>query len=612
MESGRSSKLVIGLCIVSAVLVCKLFYIQIVNKKYKTDALNNSMVYETIYPPRGFIYDRNGEILVDNSVMYDIMVTPREVQPFDTLALAALLDMDPQEIRDRMQEYRTYRTKIGWRTLVFRKQLSGEKYLRFAEVEYNFPGFAGRQRTRRHYPFNAGGNLLGYMSEVDGDYISRHPEYKAGDFVGKTGLEGANEAKLRGEKGYHIYLRDSRNRVLDRYEGGALDKPAVPGEDVYTTIDAHLQQFGQGLMDHKRGSIIAIEPSTGEILALVSSPGIDVDILADFSSHYDSLSRDPGKPMFNRAIQASYPPGSVFKLVNGLVGLQEGVLTPNMEYPCHDGYNYTKNLKLGCHHHRSPINFYEAVMMSCNSYFCYVLKSILENKRYANVNESFARWEEYVRSFGFGAPLGCDLPGELGGNVPKAERYNKIYGKGHWRFETVVSLSIGQGELGVTPLQIANLGATIANRGWYITPHIIRDTAERYNTPHYTEVSPDQFENVVQGMWMAVNKPVEYGATASLAAVKGLEICGKTGTAENPHGADHSVFICFAPRENPEIAVAAYVENAGFGATWACPIASLMVEKYLNGEISPSREWLEKQVREANLLNVPKKPKKKE
>lgn len=610
MESPRSSKLVIGLCIVSTILVGKLFYIQIVNKSFKTDAMNNSMVYKTVYPPRGVIYDRNGQILVDNSVSYDIMVTPREVQPFDTLALASLLEMDVQEIRDKMQEYRTYRSRIGWRTLVFRKRLTGEKYLRFAELEYRFPGFSSQQRTTRHYPFNAGGNLLGYISEVDADYLAKHPEYRSGDYVGKTGLEGANEERLRGEKGYRIFLRDSRNKVLDRYENGEYDKPAVPGQDIHTTVDAALQQFGQSLMEQKRGSVIAIEPSTGEILALVSSPGINIDILSDFSSHFDSLSRDPGKPMFNRAVQASYPPGSVFKLVNGLIGLQEGVLSPEMKYPCYEGFYYGKGRKLGCHSHRSPVNFYEAVMMSCNAYFCFVLKSILESKRYRDTEEAFSKWEEYVRSFGFGSPLGCDMPGELGGNIPTAEVYDKIYGKGHWKFETVVSLSIGQGEIGVTPLQMANLAATIANRGWYITPHIVRDSTSEYSTPHYTKVEADKFEKTVDGMWMAVNRSPQDGATASLAAVKGLDICGKTGTAENPHGADHSVFICFAPRENPKIAVAVYIENAGFGATWACPVASLMVEQYLNGEIGQSRKWLEERVRTANLLNVQKKPKK--
>ncbi|MBQ2104975.1 MAG: penicillin-binding protein 2, partial [Bacteroidales bacterium] len=454
----------------------------------------------------------------------------------------------------------------------------------------------------------AGGNLLGYVSEVDADYIRKHEgQYRSGDYAGKTGIEAAREEDLRGEKGYKIYIRDSRNQIKTAYQNGEMDKEAVAGKNITTTIDAKLQQYGQELMQNKVGSVVAIEPSTGEILAMVSSPGIDVQMLSDIGQYYNQISNDPYKPMFNRTVQASYPPGSVFKLVNGLIGLQEGVLTPDRQYPCNHGYAYSGSRKLGCHGHRSPLNLEEAIMMSCNGYFCYVLKSILENKKYSNTPEAFDAWREYVTSFGLGSSLGSDFPSELGGNVPTSSYYSKIYGRNGWRFATIVSLSIGQGEMGVTPLQIANLCATVANRGWYITPHIVKDSEgveidPKYHERNYTKVDTNEFKKVINGMWRAVNEPAGAGGTAYAAAIPGLDLCGKTGTAQNPHGADNSVFICFAPRENPKIAIAAYIENAGFGATWACPIASLMVEQYLTGEIRPERKYVEDRILNANLM----------
>ena len=608
MEINRHSKMVAGLAVAALVLVGKLFYIQIINDKYKESAENNSMVYETIYPPRGLIYDRYGKILVDNKVSYDIMVTPREVKPFDTLALAGTLGLEPDFIREKMAYYRQYRTRIGFQTLTFVKQLDIETYMHFAEVQYRFPGFAGRVRNTRDYPYNAGGNLLGYISEVDGDYIKEHPGYRSGDYYGRTGIESARESDLRGETGYHIYLRDSRNRVQTRYKDGELDKDAVPGRDVVTTIDAELQQYGQALMKGKAGSVIAIEPSTGEILAMVSSPGIDVNVLSDIGKYYPEIAKDKHKPMFNRTTQASYPPGSVFKLVNGLVGLEEGVLTPEQAYPCHSGYQYGAHSVVRCHAHKSPLELKEAIMASCNGYFCYVFKSILGNReKYSSTEEAFDAWREKVTSLGFGNKLGSDFPAELGGNIPTSKYYNKHYGKGHWGFSNVISLSIGQGEIGVTPLQIANLSATIANRGYYYIPHIVKDSDSiridpKYKERQYTKIDSSQFSKIIPGMWMAVNTPPGAGGTATGAAVPGLEICGKTGTAQNPHGDNHSVFICFAPKDNPKIAVAAFIENAGYGATWACPIASLMIERYLTGTIRPERKPVEQRMMGARLI----------
>lgn len=608
MKLNRENKLLIGLCTVAAILIIRLFSIQILDDKYKLDAENNSMVYSTIYPTRGIINDRYGNILVGNKVAYDLLVTPREVKTFDTTTFCKVLGVDIEFVREKMAEYRKNRRRIGYQSVVMIKQLPPETYMRFAEVAYKFPGFKGQARSIREYPFNAGGNLLGYVSEVNAKYIEKHPgEYRSGDYAGQTGIEAAREKELRGEKGYNIYLRNSKNKIESRYRDGELDKEAVPGDDITTTIDAELQHYGQMLMANKVGSLVAIEPATGEILTMVSSPGINVDQLADIGQHYKEISTDPYKPMFNRAVQAPYPPGSVFKLVNGLIGLQEGVLTPETMYPCSMGYHFGRN-KLGCHAHRSPIDLEESIMMSCNAYYCYVLRNLLENKKYDSIDEAMDKWNQYVKSFGFGQKLGSDFPSELGGFIPDSKYYNRVYRKGGWKATTVISLSIGQGEIGCTPLHLANLCATIANRGFYYIPHIIKDSEnvtidQKYKERQYTMVDTTHFPKVVGGMYRAVNSGFGSGGTASIAAVKGLDICGKTGTAQNPHGHDHSVFICFAPKDNPKIAVAAYVENGGFGATWAAPIASLLTEMYLTREISDERKYLEERILNGNLLD---------
>ena len=606
MEPGkRHIPLLIGLTIAALVLLGKIFSLQVIDR-YKEDADRNSTVYETIYPTRGIIYDRNGNILVGNKVAYDILVSPREVQAFDTLALAAVLDVTPEFIRGKLKEYRRRRSAIGFQSVTMMRMVPAETYMRFDEVKYRFPGFKGQVRGVRDYPFNAGGNLLGYVSEVNQAYIDRHPdEYRSGDYAGMTGIEAAREKELRGEKGYHIYLRNSRNQIEQPYKDGAEDKEAIPGHDIVTTIDAHLQQYGQELMQNKVGSIVAIEPSTGEILALVSSPGIDVSQLADIGRHWEEISTNPYKPMYNRAVQASYPPGSVFKLVNGLIGLQEGVLRPEMTYPCHQGYHFGAGHKLGCHAHKSPLNMEESIMMSCNAYYCYVLKNILDNRKYDNVADGMDHWREMVMSFGFGRKLGSDFPAELSGSIPSSKTYNRAYGKGRWNSTTVISLSIGQGEILATPMHLANLCATIANRGYYYIPHIVKESEgvpldQRFKEKQYTMVDTTQFPKVIKGMWRAVNSGPGMGGTAWIAHVDSLEICGKTGTAQNPRGADNSVFICFAPMDNPKIAIAAYVENGGFGATYAAPMASLMAEKYLTGSVS--RPALEKRMKEADLM----------
>lgn len=608
MKLDRTNKIKAGLLIAALVLIVKLFVIQIVDDEYKINASNNSMVHAVVYPTRGIIFDRNRKILVGNKVAYDMLVTPKEVEEFDTLALCEILEITPEFLKEKLDGYYRDRRKIGYRSVTMLTHLPPEIFMKFAEVAYKFPGFRGQARNIRDYPYNAGGNLLGYISEVNANDIKKDPEtYKAGDYIGKTGIEATCEKYLRGEKGYQIFLRNSHNRIETHYKDGEMDKEAVPGKDIVTTIDAELQNYGQQLMQNKVGSLVAIEPSTGEILTLVSSPGIDVEMLADIGRHYNQIASDPYKPMFNRAVQSAYPPGSVFKLVNGLIGLQEGVLTPGTEYPCSMGYHFGRN-KLGCHAHRSPLNLQESIMMSCNAYYCYVLRNILENEKYGSIAEAMDVWNAYVKSFGFGRRLGSDFPSELGGTIPDSRYYNSVYGKGGWKATTVISLSIGQGEIGCTPLHLANLCATMANRGYYYIPHMIKASDgvsidPKYYERQYTMVDTTYFPYLVEGMYMAVNSGYGSGGTATVAAVEGLDICGKTGTAQNPLGDDNSVFICFAPKDNPKIAVAAYVEHGSFGARWAAPIASLLVEKYLNGEIGDNRKALEQRVLEGNLLD---------
>ena len=562
-DNGRHIRLLVGLGAAVLLLLGSIFSIQLLDDRYKQDADRNSTVYETIYPTRGAIFDRNGAVLVGNKVAYDILVSPREVKAFDTLALATALDITPEFIRGKMDEYHRKRASIGFQAVTMMRMVPAETYLRFEEVKYKFPGFRGQARGVREYPVNAGGNLLGYVSEVNQRYMERHPgEYRSGDYAGMTGIEAAREQDLRGEKGYHIYLRNARNQIEQPFKDGAMDKEAVPGKNITTTIDAQLQQYGQELMAGKVGSVVALEPSTGEILALVSSPGIDVEQLSDIGKHYNEIVKNPYKPMYNRAVQASYPPGSVFKLVNALIGMQEGVLRPEMRYPCSHGYHYGAGHKLGCHGHRSPIDMTESIMMSCNAYYCYVLKNIVDNRKYDSPADGLDHWNEYVKSFGFGRKLGSDFPAELAGSIPSSRTYNRSYGRGRWNSTTVISLSIGQGEILATPMHLANLCATIANRGHYFIPHIVKASEG-------VEIDPRFYE--------------------------------RTGTAQNPRGADNSVFICFAPKDNPKIALAAYVENGGFGAAYAAPIASLMAEKYLKGKTS--RPELEKRMMETNLMD---------
>ena len=609
MEQRTRQKHVILACFVlcGLILTGRLFFLQIINDEYKITASNNVLRYEIIYPARGLILDRNGSIIVGNQTAYDIMITPKELASFDTTDFCNIFNLSRDKMESLLGDVDKRRNSIGYQSVIFLRQVSNEQYTRFLEKSYKFPGFSVQSKSIRNYPTPLCGNLLGYIIEADPNFLEKNPGYKPGDYIGKTGIEEMYEPFLKGEKGYSIYLRDVHNRIKSSYENGEYDRTAIPGKDLISTIDAELQAFGEQLMQNKVGCVVALEPSTGEVLTLITSTGLAAEYLSNFSSYYTQVIADPLKPMFNRAIMSAYPPGSVFKLVNGLIGQQEGVLTPETRYNCQMGY-HVGNLTVGCHAHPSPINLQQSVMMSCNAYYCNVFRSILDNPVYANIGEAFNSWRRYVESFGFGTRLGIDLPGELAGTLPTTGLYDRVHGKNRWKSLTVISLSIGQGEIGATPLQLANMAAIMANRGHFYTPHVIKEIIDDSTfipkvERHEVMVDPGYFPVMVEGMYQAVNAPPGSGGTATIARIPGIELCGKTGTAQNPPRRDNSVFVCFAPRENPKIAVAVYVEQGGFGATQAAPIASLMVEKYLTDSISTSRNWLFERVLEQDLLH---------
>jgi penicillin-binding protein 2 len=583
----------------SSVLLIRLFFIQVVKDSYRLSADNNVLRYVTQYPARGLIYDRNGKLIVFNQAAYDIMVVPAQTAKIiDTTAFSGLLGISNDLFRKQMKAAINYSRKAP---SVFLKQISNETYARFQEKMFLYPGFYVQPRTLRKYSSPVAAHLLGYVSEVDDGIIRKDPYYKPGDYIGKSGIEESYEKVLRGRRGVKIFLVDVYSRIKGSYADGKMDTLAVQGSDITSSIDLALQEYGELLMKNKRGSIVAIEPSTGEVLALVSAPNYDPGLLVGRmrSENFAKLNADTAlEPLFNRALMASYPPGSTFKPINGLIGLQEGVITPDTRFGCENGY-----LFVGCHTHASPLDLVRAIENSCNSYFCQTYRRVLENPKYLTVEAAFNKWRGYLTEFGFGNKLGTDFVNELSGFIPTPSYYDRYHGKNRWKALTVISMAIGQGEVGTTPLQMANMTAAIANRGYFYTPHIVKSVGtdniinEHFTTRHQISIDTSNFEKIVQGMALAVNG--SEGATARVAALKDIIVCGKTGTAQNPHGKDHSVFVAFAPKINPKIAIAVYVENAGFGATYAAPVASLMIEKYLKGEIT--NKALEQRMLELNL-----------
>lgn len=573
------------------VYIVRLFFLQLMSDDYKKNADSNAFLKKIEYPSRGIITDRNGKLLVYNQPAYDIMVVTREARGrTDTTELCQALGITREFFVERMEKIKRTAGYSPFTQQMFMSQLSDNEFSMFQEKIYRFPGFYIQRRSIRQYQYNCAAHVLGDMAEASPADIEEDDYYQPGDYIGKLGVERSYEKVLRGEKGMQILLRDAHGRVQGSYQNGAFDRRPVAGKNLTLSIDLKLQELGERLMEGKIGSIVAIEPSTGEVLCMVSSPTYDPRIMVgrQRSKNHAALVRDSWKPLLNRSIMGLYPPGSTFKTTQALTFLNEGIISPATSFPCNHGFSF-RGLHVGCHGHASPLPLVSAITTSCNGYFCWGLYYMIGNKKkYGSVQNAMNRWRDYMVSMGFGYRLGIDLPGEKRGLIPNADFYDDAYRKS-WNGLTIISISIGQGEVNATPLQIANLGATIANRGYYYVPHVVKkiegealDTT--YTRRHYTMAGRRAYETVVEGMRGAVIK-----GTCRSANRPDYEVCGKTGTAQN-RGHDHSVFMGFAPKDNPKIAIAVYVENGGWGADYGVPLGSLMMEQYINGKLSEESE----------------------
>ena len=585
-------KYILGGIAVAVVIIylIRLFSLQLMSDDYKKNADSNAFRKEIQYPSRGLILDRKGRLLVYNESSYNIMVVMNDQRGIDTLDFCQTVGITKDFYIKRMDEIKSKISYSRYTPQLFMSQIPAEEFSVFREKLFRFKGFSVEKRSVRHYTTGLGAHLLGDVGEVNDKDIANVDYYQSGDFIGKLGVERSYEKELRGEKGMRIMLRDVHGRTQGHYQNGKYDKAPVPGKDVTLSIDLDLQALAERLLEGKLGAIVAIEPSTGQILCMASSPTYDprLTVGRNRGKYHQQLSRDPMRPLLNRAIMGTYPPGSTFKITQALMGLQEGSITPEIAFPCHHGFNY-KGLHLGCHGHASPINLVPAIGTSCNAYFCWNLYRMFSNKRkYGSVQNAMNCWKDHMVDMGFGYKLGIDLPGESRGMIPNANYYDDHYRKS-WNALTVISISIGQGEVTATPLQIANLAATVANRGHYYVPHIVRSIRggqidSLYTHPHHTTINPRWYNYAVAGMRKAV-----LSGTCHAANIPGIEVCGKTGTAQN-RGHDHSAFMGFAPMNSPRIAVVAYIENGGFGAVYGVPIGALIMEQYLNGSLSPSSE----------------------
>lgn len=583
------------------IFLIRLFYIQIIDDTYKLSASNNVLRYVTEYPARGLIYDRKGKLLVYNEAVYDLMVTPRQVKNIDTAELCNLINITKEDFIQKMKRAKHFSLV---KSSVFEKQLSAETYASLQEKQYKFSGFYVLPRTLRKYPDKIAAHPLGYIGEVDEKVIAKNSLYQLGDYIGISGIEQSYEKELNGKRGLKIMMVDVFNREKGSFEDGRFDSAAVPGLNLTSTLDAGLQSYAERLLQNKLGTIVALEPETGEILVMASSPTYDPNLLVGRvrSKNYAMLLHEPFNTLFNRSLQSYYPPGSTFKPVEALIAQQEQVLFNNTSFFC-PGAFVLGNLRVRCDAVHSSLPLMPAIQHSCNTYFCHVFRSIVDQRKFKTFEESFENWRKHVMSFGIGVKLDIDLPHILSGNVPEVKYYDKYFGKGKWKSSNIISLSIGQGELGVNPLQLANVSAIIANRGYYYSPHIIKFIGDnkmqlkKYITKNYTTVSPEYFEVVVDGMANVVE-----AGTAAASRLKNIIICGKTGTAQNPKGPDNSLFIAFAPKEDPKIAIAIVIEKGGWGSQWAAPMASLLIEKYLTDSIS--RPDLEKRMFEGSLLSL--------
>ena len=585
------------------VFIYRLFSLQILNDEYKAHAESNAFLNKTLYPSRGVMYDRNGKLLVSNQPAYDVMVCMRSVKDLDTLAFCQSLGITREFFDKRMADVKNRRLNPGYSSYtdqLFLSQLTAEDFAMFQEQLYKFSGFSIQRRSIRQYNYPVAGHLFGDLGEVSKNDIARDNYYVRGDFIGKQGIESYYERELRGQKGKEVLLRDAYGRVKGRYMEGSMDVAPIPGKNLTLSLDIELQALAERLLQNKIGSIVAIEPSTGEVLCMASSPTFDPQMLAGRKrgENHRLLSQDKQKPLLNRAIMGTYPPGSTFKTSQALTFLQEDIVTPTTSFPCALGFRH-KGLHIGCHAHTSPIALAPSLATSCNSYYCWGLYRMIGAEKYGSVQEALTRWKDHMVAMGFGYRLGIDLPGEARGFIPNAAFYDKWYSK-RWNGLTIASISIGQGEVTLTPLQIANLGATIANRGYYITPHIVKEvegamTDSLYTTPKHTMVESHHYETVIQGMREAVLDGTCVGAN-----LPDIEVCGKTGTAQNK-GKDHSAFMGFAPMHDPKIAVAVYVENGGYGAVYGVPIGALIMEQYLTGTLSEESEEKAKKIQQRTI-----------
>ena len=572
----------------------RLFFLQIMSDDYKKNADSNAFLKKIEYPSRGAITDRNGKLMVYNQPSYDIMVVMNEIKDrLDTIAFCQALHISREEFDRRMATMKDRSKNPGYSRFtqqLFISQLNDRDYSIFQEQMYRFPGFYVQRRSIRQYEHPYAAHVLGDVAEVSTADIEEDDYYQPGDYIGKLGVERKYEKQLRGEKGMQILLRDAHGRIQGRYKNGAFDRRPIPGKNLTLSIDLELQALGERLLEGKIGSIVAIEPSTGEVLCMVSAPSYDPRLMVgrQRSKNHLLLSRDVWKPLLNRSIMGQYPPGSTFKTTQGLTFLTEGIITPQTQYPCYHGFSF-RGLHVGCHGHASPLAIVPALSTSCNGFFCWGLYHMIGKKeKYGSVQKAMNTWRDYMVSMGYGYRLGVDLPGEKRGLIPNAEFYDKAY-KGSWNGLTIISISIGQGEVNATPLQIANLAATIANRGYYYVPHVVRKVQGEpldsiYTVRHQSMASREAYEYVVKGM-----RASALGGTCHALGRYDFEVCGKTGTAQN-RGHDHSVFMGFAPMDKPQIAVAVYVENGGWGADYGVPIGGLIMEQYLHGKLSEASE----------------------
>lgn len=592
----ENRKLVIGgaAVVIVTLYIIRLFTLQLLSDDYRKSADSNAFLKKVEFPSRGVIRDRNGKLLVYNQPSYDIMVVMNEAKGrLDTMDFCNTVGITKEYFIRRMSEIKDRGKNPGYSRFtqqLFLTQIDDKDFSVFQEKIFRFPGFYVQKRSIRQYQYPYAAHVLGDVAEVSPADIEEDDYYQPGDYIGKLGVERSYEKELRGEKGVQILLRDAHGRIQGKYQNGKFDHKPKAGRDLTLGIDINLQALGERMLEGKIGAIVALDPQTGQVLAMVSSPTYDPRNLEGRkrSKYHRVLSKNVWKPLLNRAIMGQYPPGSTFKTSQGLTFLSEDIVNSRTVYPCHHGFSY-RGLHVGCHSHASPVAIIPAISTSCNSYFCWGLFQMMSNrKKYKNVQDAMNTWRDYMVSMGFGYKLGVDLPGEKRGLIPNAMYYDKAY-KGSWNGLTVISISIGQGEVNLTPLQIANLGATIANRGYYYTPHVVKevkgmplDTA--FTRRHYTRASRRSYDYIVAGMRSSV-----LGGTCKHLAGLSFPVCGKTGTAQN-RGQDHSVFMGFAPMDNPKIAIAVYVENGGFGADFAVPIAGVLFEQYINGKLSPARE----------------------